>query len=157
MPNASDDYRFVINQIADAVLACRGHVIAMANERAAALLGTRVDRLEGQPALAPFTAASQPIVRARLDGMDRPHDPSRLDVQVQTPEGVRDVELTTAWLPAERLTHLALRDVTDARRLRENEERLRLAFAGAQEGVWDWDLETGAVRYSDRWKAMLGY
>src|SRR5258706_169094 len=41
--------------------------------------------------------------------------------------------------------------------LRESEERLRLAFAGGQEGVWDWNSETGAVVYSPRWKQMLGY
>ena len=41
--------------------------------------------------------------------------------------------------------------------LRESEERLTLAFEGAQEGVWDWNLETGAVVYSPRWKQMLGY
>jgi PAS domain S-box-containing protein len=55
-------------------------------------------------------------------------------------------------------THL---DLTEPKRveaaLRESEERLRLAFAGAQEGVWDWNLETGAVVYSPRWKEMLGY
>jgi PAS domain S-box-containing protein len=55
-------------------------------------------------------------------------------------------------------THL---DLTEQKRaeatLRENEERLKLAFAGAQEGVWDWNLETGAVVYSTRWKDMLGY
>ena len=55
-------------------------------------------------------------------------------------------------------THL---DITERKRteaaLRESEERLTLAFAGAQEGVWDWNLETGAVVYSSRWKQMLGY
>jgi PAS domain S-box-containing protein len=55
-------------------------------------------------------------------------------------------------------THL---DITERKRtesaLRESEERLTLAFAGAQEGVWDWNLETDAVVYSSRWKQMLGY
>src|SRR5919109_4325868 len=54
-----------------------------------------------------------------------------------------------------------VRGVADRRRteaaLRESEERLSLAFAGAQEGVWDWNLETNAVVYSPRWKQMLGY
>ncbi len=57
--------------------------------------------------------------------------------------------------------HVPRRHVTGRRQkdavLRESEERLRLAFAGAQEGVWDWNLETGAVVYSPRWKQMLGY
>jgi PAS domain S-box-containing protein len=55
-------------------------------------------------------------------------------------------------------THL---DITERKRtesaLRESEERLTLAFAGAQEGIWDWNLETNAVVYSSRWKHMLGY
>ena len=55
-------------------------------------------------------------------------------------------------------THL---DITERKRtesaLRESEERLTLAFAGAQEGIWDWNLDTNAVVYSPRWKQMLGY
>ena len=58
-------------------------------------------------------------------------------------------------------TIVIIRDLTERNRaaaaLRASEERLTLAFAGAQEGVWDWDLETGAVVYSQRWKQMLGY
>jgi len=54
-----------------------------------------------------------------------------------------------------------MRDITQRKRtevaLRESEERLTLAFTGAQEGVWDWNIETGYVVYSARWKQMLGY
>ena len=41
--------------------------------------------------------------------------------------------------------------------LRESEERFRLAMKGANEGLWDWRLDTGRSYLSPRWKAMLGY
>ncbi len=43
------------------------------------------------------------------------------------------------------------------RRLEESEERLRYALDGAQDGVWDWNIKTDYVIYSERWASMLGY
>ena len=75
---------------------------------------------------------------------------------------VTDVEVAGTLLDRDqRSIQVIVRDISARRHteaaLRESEERLALAFAGAQEGVWDWNLETGAVVYSTRWKEMLGY
>jgi PAS domain S-box-containing protein len=52
-------------------------------------------------------------------------------------------------------TQLSRKDAED--RLRASAERYALAAQGANDGLWDWDLSTGRLYYSSRWKAIIGH
>ena len=53
------------------------------------------------------------------------------------------------------------RDVTKHKRaesaLRESEERFKHALDATSDGLWDWDITTGAVYFSTQWVRLLGY
>jgi diguanylate cyclase (GGDEF)-like protein/PAS domain S-box-containing protein len=53
-----------------------------------------------------------------------------------------------------------VQDITERKRteeaLRTSEERYAVAVRGANDGIWDWNLRTGQVYYSERWQTLLG-
>ncbi len=59
------------------------------------------------------------------------------------------VAVVARWLMARR--------AAAERALAANEERWQLALAGSDVGVWDWDVASGTVYMSARWKTLLGH
>ncbi|HEX7138593.1 MAG TPA: PAS domain-containing protein [Vicinamibacterales bacterium] len=143
----------------DGLLVIHGDRIVAANAAASQIL-TQPDLVDRSLA-EQLSSTTRPAFARWLSQVQSGSAAPPCDVQFARRDGViADAELTGARLGDGRI-QIAIREVTARRRaeaeLRVNEERLTLAFAGAQEGVWDWDLETGAVVYSSRWKQMLGY
>ncbi|MBS0657205.1 MAG: PAS domain-containing protein [Verrucomicrobia bacterium] len=65
------------------------------------------------------------------------------------------------YSPGDLLFNGVMLDITERRRtegeLRASEERFRLVLQASHDGIWDWDLTSRRVYYSDRWKEMLGF
>ena len=63
--------------------------------------------------------------------------------------------------PQDRKVAVLFRDETERKKAEEelgrSEERFKLAMEGAGVGLWDWDIRTGRVYYSPRWKGLFGY
>lgn len=158
----TEDYRQLAHRSPDGIMIVRDALLLFVNDAAARLLDTPVETLLGTPFLERVHRDDRAVIADRLAELTVTSPPLRLDAQLLRRDGTSvRVDLAAACLDDRRSCHITCRDIT-ARELREaalreSEERLTLAFAGAREGVWDWNLETDAVFYSQRWKQMLGY
>jgi len=52
---------------------------------------------------------------------------------------------------------LALAQRQAQRELRESEVRLNRILEATRVGTWEWNIQTGRVRFNERWAGMLGY
>lgn len=145
------------------LLLVRGDHVASANGAAMRLLGLNdLTSTRKQPVWTLFDEADRAPVRQLLARVHHTGAAATVEARIAArPQVVAEIAAARLAGPSEPALCLTLRDVSARTRaelaLRENEERLRLAFAGAEQGLWDWDLRTGVVFYSDRWKEMLGY
>src|ERR1700733_9062408 len=59
------------------------------------------------------------------------------------------------------LVTVVITDITERRRaeeqLRLSHERFEIVARATNEAIWDWDLNTGAVRWNEGYQALFGY
>ncbi|SMH60563.1 sensor domain-containing protein [Azospirillum agricola] len=137
--------------------------------RWASLLGLAATELTDSPQewLGRIHPADRSVMLDALEALGRPGDAAfQVEYRMRTADGA------TRWMACRGIAVLdpagtpirlvgSQADVTDRKtaeqRLRQSEERYALAAAGAADGLWDWQVDSGEIYYSPRWKAMLGY
>ncbi|HZR02111.1 MAG TPA: PAS domain-containing protein [Burkholderiales bacterium] len=74
-------------------------------------------------------------------------------------DGLAAMEKALAALRSERerLAEQCVLRAEAEEKLRSSEERYALAVRGANDGMWEWDLDRNTAHYSARWKNLLGY
>jgi PAS domain S-box-containing protein len=160
-----DQYRRLVELSPDGIFISRDGRIVFLNPAAIRLFGaSSADDVLGRSPLDFFPREREPAIRERVARLIAGEHVPTIEETILGLDGtITQVEISGALFehPHDRSTLAVMRNITARKRteaaLRESEERLTLAFAAAQEGVWDWNLETGAVFYSPRWKEMLGY
>lgn len=68
---------------------------------------------------------------------------------------LQEVRSPRGYVIASRIDITEIKMTSEA--LKDAELRWSLSMRGANDGIWDWNLETDQVFYSERWKTMLGY
>ncbi|HSC59044.1 MAG TPA: EAL domain-containing protein [Gemmatimonadales bacterium] len=130
-----------------------------------AVLGYEAEELLGRDAFGVVHPDEVGQVRALFNRqLDRPGPAPRMEFRCRHRDGSwRIFEASANNLladPAIDGVVVTMRDITQRKRseeaLRESEERYALAERGANDGLWDWNLRTGRVYFSPRWKAMIG-
>jgi diguanylate cyclase (GGDEF)-like protein/PAS domain S-box-containing protein len=131
-------------------------IIRTANEATVSLLGYSQQELVGQPGSV-ITREPPPATARTILASERvwyTRDGTKIPV-VFSSSALRKSESGeegTVWIA---------QDITEQKRVREEliaaRERYALAVAGANDGIWDWNVLTAEVYYSPRWKGMLDY
>jgi PAS domain S-box-containing protein len=160
-----DRYRRLVESSPDGIFISQDSRIVFLNPAAVRLFGAGTpDEVLGKSPFELFHPGSHALMRERIGHMMAGRSVPPAEEKIVRLDGVvTDVEVNSTRLEesAGETIQVIVRDISERKRaealLRQSEERLTLAFAGAREGVWDWNLETGAVVYSPRWKEMLGY
>jgi diguanylate cyclase (GGDEF)-like protein/PAS domain S-box-containing protein len=113
----------------------------------------RKDQLAEGKRLAELSIGSVLLISIRVQGQPA----GILGLANALPRGAWDVNLQLLLKLLGNSMGAGLERLRIEGRLHKLEERLELAQGAANDGLWDFDIESNEVHFSPRWKAMLGY
>lgn len=164
--SATDKLHAIVNSAPTAIMTLSPEgVVTSWNRTAERVFGWRAEEVMGQPlpivpsvhdgffrvqferVLSGETIEGREVYRKRKDGVEIPLE--------LTAAPLRSADGKTTGAVALMLDLSAQKQAEGS--LQEIEDRWQFALEGAEEGVWDWNVESGKVYYSRRWKEILGY
>ncbi len=164
---AAERFRALVEHSYDAVvLLDAAGVIQFASQSTATVLGYEPEQLVGRQVLDLVHPEDRPHTESWLAALvGEPGRSVRAEYRARHADGswrhMEGVGVNRLKDPSVQAIVANFRDVTDRIQahaaLHASEQRYALAARGANDGLWDWDLETNRVYYSSRWKTMLGY
>ncbi|HVN24411.1 MAG TPA: PAS domain S-box protein [Syntrophorhabdales bacterium] len=143
----------------------RGGFVKEANLTAAALLGFDVDFLIAKPFTTLITPFYVDIFRLDLENVFQKGSNRVSELEIRRKNGTTFFA-SMASVPVRNATGIvecrsAIIDVTEhkeiERALAKSEERLKLALEASGQAVWDWNLVTGVVEWSEKAKTLFGF
>lgn len=136
------------------------------NEAFCRFLGRKREELLGYSWFTQMDQAERAVVLAKLRSLTPENPDLKLEYPVTNVDGqIRWIQFINRGLFDEkgriRETQAVGHDITELKEaqmaLIESNERWKFAIEGPGDGVWDWNVPSGQVNFSKRWKEMLGY
>jgi two-component system sensor histidine kinase UhpB len=140
--------------------------IADCNATTARALGYRRNELLGRPVFDLYTPASRAAAQAALARLRERGELHDVELAIQRRDGsVLDISLRASLIRdpdgSARFGRTAWVDITDRKRrereVEEATERLRLALASGNQGLWELDVATGEAMMSPEYCRLLGF
>jgi diguanylate cyclase (GGDEF)-like protein/PAS domain S-box-containing protein len=137
----------------------RDSVVTLWNDALERITGCDRERAEGRPLLEIVPVLAGTELREAIDAALTRGEPEVLnDFTLVRDTGRRLLQIRV--FPYVGGATLFWSDITARAEaelaLKRSEERYALAASGANDGLWDWDLVSGEIHFSPRWRSMTG-
>jgi PAS domain S-box-containing protein len=157
-PPAGHSLTGLLDQVSDGIVVLdRDWRYVFVNHAGAAMFGRTPDQLVGRHIWTEFPeGVGQPFHQAYERAMA-----TQQPVVIEDHYAPWDRWFENRIYPTPDALTIFYHEITDRKRaesaLRDTAQRLQAVIQGTGTGLWDWDLSTDKVRFSDEWKSQIGY